>query len=200
MAQDPEPPIEDRWEVDLAVGALPFNPGQTFSYAVPTSIPDTASQVLVVATFTCSLIQGQIQGGMLIQWTIWSPILLGNGTPSTASFQQLLWCAPGQLTTVQSIQWLPITAASRVLFGQARHDRQHPVGQDPEHGEDRLVPVALRAPISVARGRCRDAYLSPMCQSGRRQRRPTWQRGLSRVGAMPASVVWRGMQWLIDAT
>jgi hypothetical protein len=118
FAQDPEPPIENRWEVDLGVGALPFNPGQTFSYVVPNSIPDSASQVLVVTTFTCSLIQGQIQGGMLIQWTIWSPILLGNGTPSTASFQQLLWCAPGQLTTVQSIQWLPITAASRVLFGR----------------------------------------------------------------------------------
>jgi len=118
FAQDPEPPIEDRWEVDLTVGALPFNPGQTFSYVVPASIPDTASQVLVVATFTCSLIQGQIQGGMLLQWTIWSPILLGSGTPSTASFQQLLWCAPGQLTTVQSIQWLPITAASRTLSGR----------------------------------------------------------------------------------
>jgi len=118
LAQDPEPPIEDRWEVDLTVGALPFNPGQTFSYTVPTSIPDSAAQVLVVATFTCSLIQGQIQGGMLIQWTIWSPILLGNGSPSKASFQQLLWCAPGQITTVQSMQWLPITAASRILFGR----------------------------------------------------------------------------------
>ena len=118
LAQDPEPPIEDRWEVDLSVGALPFNPGQTFSYTVPSSIPDSAEQVLVVTTFTCSLIQGQIQGGMLIQWTIWSPILLGNGNPSKASFQQLLWCAPGQLTTVQSIQWLPVTAASRILFGR----------------------------------------------------------------------------------
>jgi hypothetical protein len=116
LAQDPQPPIMSRWEADIMLGALPFTPGQSYSFTVPKTIPDSTNFILVTATFTCSLISGQIQGGMQLTWTIWTPIQFTNGTAGKASFQSLLWCAPGQLTTNQVSEWLPITAASRSVF------------------------------------------------------------------------------------
>ncbi|MGH6926597.1 MAG: hypothetical protein ACRED5_22955 [Propylenella sp.] len=117
-AQDPQPPLQDRHEANETLGALPFTAGQPFTYDVPKSIPNSTNNMLVTATFTCSLISGQIQDGLLVQWTIWTPVQLPNGNPGKASFQLILWCAPGQLTTSQASDWLPITAASRTVFAQ----------------------------------------------------------------------------------
>ena len=137
FAQDPEPPIQSRWEADITLGALPFTPGQSYALAVPKTIPDSANSILVAATFTCSLISGQIQGGMQMTWTIWTPIQLFNGTPSKASFQNLLWCAPGQLTTSQAMEWLPITASARSVF--VRLDTGGPIPWDKTQSEVKIV-------------------------------------------------------------
>ena len=137
LAQDPEPPIMSRWEADITLGALPFTPGQTFTFTVPKAVPDSTNYVLVTATFTCSLISGQIQGGMQLTWTIWTPIQSFNGTPGKASFQSLLWCAPGQLTTNQVSEWLPITASSRSVF--ARLDTTGTIPWDKTQSEVKIV-------------------------------------------------------------
>ncbi len=116
LAQDPEPPVVDRYEADLSIGAMPFTPGQTFSLAVPTAIPQSSTQVLVVAEFTCSLISGQVKGGLLMSWTIWTAIKHFDNSDGKASFQSVMWCAPGQLTSSQALGWLPISAASRTVY------------------------------------------------------------------------------------
>jgi hypothetical protein len=118
LAQDPEPPFSNRYEADVSIGVLPFTPGQTQTMTVPSAIPDSATEVLVAATFTCSLVSGQIQGGELMNWTIWSNILHFDNTPGRASFQKMMWCAPGQLTTNQALGWLPISASSRSVFAR----------------------------------------------------------------------------------
>lgn len=118
LAQDPEPPVIDRYEADAAIGALPFVPGQAFSLPVPTTIPDTATEILVAAEFTCSLVTGQIQDGELMTWTIWTDIVHFDNSPGKASFQLIMWCAPGQLTTSQALGWLPISTASRTVYGR----------------------------------------------------------------------------------
>ena len=142
LAQDPEPPIMSRWEADITLGALPFTPGQTYSFAVPKTIPNSTNSILVAATFTCSLISGSVQGGMQITWTIWTPIQLFNGTPSKASLQNLLWCAPGQLTTNQAIEWLPITSPSRSVF--VRLDTTGTIPWDKTQSEVKIVSYNRR--------------------------------------------------------
>jgi hypothetical protein len=115
LAQDPEPPTLNIFEADVTIGAMPFTPGQTFSHDVTTAIPDFAHEVFVSAHFACSLISGQSQDGELVTWTIWTPVVTQNG-PNKASFQSMMWCAPGQLTTNQVLGWLPISSASRSVF------------------------------------------------------------------------------------
>lgn len=136
-AQDPEPPLENRYEADLTLGSMPFTPGQTFSFAVPSSVPQSTSQVLVVVTFTCSLISGQIQDGLQVTWTIWTPVIHSDQSAGKASFQDVMWCAPGQLTTSLALDWLPITAASRTVF--TRLDTSGPIPWDKTQSAVKIV-------------------------------------------------------------
>ncbi len=118
LAPAPAQPVQGYHEADVSFGTLPFVPGQTFTYNIPKAIPDSATQVLVVAMFACTLVPGQIQDGERIAWTLWTPIVHLDKSPGKASFQHLMWCAPGQFTTNQSMGWLPINATSRTIYAK----------------------------------------------------------------------------------
>jgi hypothetical protein len=137
LAQDPEPPIIDRYEVNERIGTLPFVPGQAFNFAVPKTIPDSATEVLVAANFSCSLASGKIQSGDLMTWTLWTDIVHFDDSPGKASFQLIMWCAPGQFTTGQVLGWLPISSASRTVY--ARFDNTAAVPWDQTQSTVKIV-------------------------------------------------------------